>query len=49
MRPTAPTDPRSGLRSAFTGGLVVVPGCHDPLSARLAAEAGAAAVFLAGC
>jgi methylisocitrate lyase len=26
----------------------MVPGCHDPLSARLAAEAGAGAVFLAG-
>src|SRR5437764_13873169 len=48
MRPTAPTDPPAGLRSALTGGFVMVPGCHDPLSARLAAEAGAAAVFLAG-
>ncbi|HLU58588.1 MAG TPA: isocitrate lyase/phosphoenolpyruvate mutase family protein [Pseudonocardia sp.] len=49
MRPTArPADPPSGLRSAFTSGPVVVPGCHDPLSARLAAEAGAAVVFLAG-
>ena len=38
----------SRLRRALSGGLVVVPGCHDPLSARLAAEAGAAAVFLAG-
>jgi 2-methylisocitrate lyase-like PEP mutase family enzyme len=54
MRPTERTDPRSGpdaksaLRTALADGLVMVPGCHDPLSARLAAEAGAAAVFLAG-
>jgi methylisocitrate lyase len=47
MRPTARTDQR--LRGAFTGGgPVMVPGCHDPLSARLAAEAGADLVFLAG-
>jgi len=41
------TEP-AGLRAALARGRVVLPGCHDPLSARLAAEAGARAVFLAG-
>lgn len=36
------------LRAALADGPVVVPGCHDPLSARLAAQAGARAVFLSG-
>ncbi|TQM14618.1 isocitrate lyase/phosphoenolpyruvate mutase family protein [Pseudonocardia kunmingensis] len=44
IRP-APTLLRNALQDRVP---VVVPGCHDPLSARLAAEAGAAAVFLAG-
>lgn len=48
MRPTAPADPRTGLSTALARGRAMVPGCHDPLSARLAAEAGAEAVFLAG-
>jgi 2-methylisocitrate lyase-like PEP mutase family enzyme len=36
------------LRAALTEAPLVVPGCHDPLSARLAAQAGARAVFLSG-
>lgn len=41
-------DPALLLRRTLAEGLLVVPGCHDPLSARLAAGAGARAVFLAG-
>ncbi|XVQ87771.1 isocitrate lyase/phosphoenolpyruvate mutase family protein [Microbispora siamensis] len=36
------------LRAELTTGTPIIPGCHDPLSARLAAEAGARAVFVSG-
>ena len=36
------------LRAEVASGPFIVPGCHDPLSARLAAEAGARAVFVSG-
>ena len=42
------TAPADIVRSRLAKGRLMVPGCHDPLSARLAAEAGAATAFLAG-
>ncbi|MEU6646658.1 isocitrate lyase/phosphoenolpyruvate mutase family protein [Saccharomonospora sp. NPDC046836] len=38
----------SALRAALETAPVIVPGCHDPLSARHAANAGAHAVFVSG-
>ncbi|GAA3698472.1 hypothetical protein GCM10022224_075580 [Nonomuraea antimicrobica] len=38
----------SRLRAALRNRPLVVPGCHDPLSARMAASAGAWAVFVSG-
>ncbi|MGW4794955.1 isocitrate lyase/phosphoenolpyruvate mutase family protein [Nonomuraea sp. MG754425] len=38
----------STLRAALRDRPLLVPGCHDPLSARMAATAGARAVFVSG-
>jgi hypothetical protein len=45
---TASTRSAGALRAAVARGPVVVVGCHDPLSARVSATAGADALFLSG-